>query len=592
MEKKKQNIGYFIAIFLVFNFFVLGILGTNMEIQEDAWYIQSSVDGLFGEDNRSLFVICSHFLFTGLLYLLSLTGIRLFWFNIVLLALIFSLNLINVILIMKKNSGFIGMVFSICFLLFITPITLLTYLNMTIVATYTVITGGMLSIYSIEYNSKALFGVGLAIILFGGCIRIDCLLFALAFLGIYLFVVLLFEIFNKKNGFLQMVKENKSYVLLGIMLLFIVVVLNLSYKISLEYYEPGFLEWNTARANVTDHVLPDYNEFRDEYEKIGVSNNDWELFSTYNSCDTKVYTVEQYNKIDELRKQVISASISIGGICSSLCEVFEKFGKTLTYWSCIGCYFFILILMEKRSKMLATAIVVIMHVLAVYFSITGRFIDRIQASLMISVLVLLFSLIKVERVLNLKKMLASCYILGMIMLWSFPNVGTSYYFTDEGVSYFELYKKSIEKPESLFNYMNNDNHIYYTINNKVSQYISRDNNNLYFVLVSQHWLTNYPLGVVNVFETMEKSSQSNVAFLTGYMTNLSVSKYNCQKYNVDNPFEDLVNKNVKVVLREEELETIGKMLLTYEQEHYYTNCKYKIVDKVEDCVIIQFYICK
>lgn len=64
---------------------IVAILLSQNEIYLDDWYIEACADGAFGEDNRSLLVLGSNFLLTGIIYALSLTGLRLFWLHWILL---------------------------------------------------------------------------------------------------------------------------------------------------------------------------------------------------------------------------------------------------------------------------------------------------------------------------------------------------------------------------------------------------------------------------------------------------------------------------------------------------------------------------
>ena len=71
---KKIDTKIFWSLIISFVFSAVMFMVMNMEVMEDPWYIESSADGLFGDNNVSLAVLCSHPLLTGLIYLLSRTG--------------------------------------------------------------------------------------------------------------------------------------------------------------------------------------------------------------------------------------------------------------------------------------------------------------------------------------------------------------------------------------------------------------------------------------------------------------------------------------------------------------------------------------
>ena len=99
----------------------------------------------------------------------------------------------------------------------------------------------------------------------------------------------------------------KSFVNLSIIVLCGIVLLFGAYKLSYqtncnEYARSqewaSYNETNNARAALYDYGVPDYKQYAEEYQKIGVSENDYKMwFQDYNYCDREIFTVDLMEEI-------------------------------------------------------------------------------------------------------------------------------------------------------------------------------------------------------------------------------------------------------------------------------------------------------
>ncbi len=58
--------------------------------------------------------------------------------------------------------------------------------------------------------------------------------------------------------------------------------------------------WNDVRSNLLDYGLPDYETYRDEYEELGLSKADYQLFRSANHADPEVFTPAVCEKLSLL----------------------------------------------------------------------------------------------------------------------------------------------------------------------------------------------------------------------------------------------------------------------------------------------------
>lgn len=571
-----------ISLFLCVFFIAIGYFGMSMEIQEDAWYIQSSVDGLFGRDNIDLFVLCSHYVFSFILYLLSLIPIRLFWFNIILFFGVFISNYIVVRIIIHRNGCLLGAILSFVYLSVLTPVLLFTYLNMTTIATYIVACGCLLMAYSIEVKKRKLTFLGCAWYCLGAMIRIDCFAFGFLFFGLFLMARVLPVFVSAKFNIKKVLVSKKREVRVGVFFIFISMILYFSYGIGLNMEHSEFLEWNTARANVENYELPDYDTYYEKYQEIGITKADWQLIKSWNGTDYEYFTTEKYEQIYELMQEVKSESIHQQGLGTYISQVFSAYKNSLLYGVCLACFVFSLFVLKKDGKIFAFMILLISHVLALYFAISGRFIDRIQNSILITTILFMLLMYSPQKTKKNKRYVYSVVLGGFAFLLLFKSVFVNV------PAQIEIYKNAYLSKDSVYSHFAFGENTYATYNNAVTDRISEDKENLYFVAVSQSWLTNYPLNVDNIFETSPIGSCDNLAFLSCYMVGLSPSQNNCIRYEIENPFRQLDDENLRIVARNWEAEDLANKLKAYSEEHYKENINYCITESIEDCVVVKY----
>lgn len=65
----------------------------------------------------------------------------------------------------------------------------------------------------------------------------------------------------------------------------------------------NFIEYNNARSELMDYGMPDYEEYEEKYTGLGVSRAAYDLFDTWNSGDTDVFSTEVMKELSRVREK-------------------------------------------------------------------------------------------------------------------------------------------------------------------------------------------------------------------------------------------------------------------------------------------------
>ena len=586
---------YFI-LFLCLIFVSIGVLLSLNEIYEDEWYIESSADGLFGRDNISLMTLCSNYIITGLIYLLSLTGIRLNWYLIIMLFFEYVTFILVLKSLISKWGIRTGIILSCLFALIIIPP--LYRIHMLTNSSAFLISGGCFWLFDCIKNKRKLLQSlwGYVLILIGFSMRNGVVYFSIFFFGIlWLMDVIPILIHNKDNILLEL----KHHLLPFAIVFIIMFVLGYSQSKLMEMENPGFNEWNSIRSQVDVYPIPSYKQHETEYKKIGISNTDYNLLRSVNNQDPEFFTQEKYKKIIELKnKYSVSKTISSYSLkyWIKLLLISAKgfFDNTIA-----GIWFIIILysLLYKDKKLFFKALILIIAniILIAYFNYIGRFIQRIEWSIWINVLFVILLLQPDIKFDTSNDSLFKEQVLWGVLLVLFlfgtqvPKKGAARWNDLAGKNIYKQYRYVFALPNNYYHYVLNEltekKKLHYGTHNVVIEDILKDKSSFYFVLLSQSWLLAYPLPGENIFSAAEIGTASNWGALGEYQSKLSPMRKNYSKYDIKNPFRDIVNDNIKIVGRRTEAYDRTYEIYNYVKEHYHQNVCFSIYEKIDDIII-------
>ena len=289
---------------------IVAILLSQNEIYLDDWYIEACADGAFGENNRSLLVLGSNFLLTGIIYALSLTGLRLFWLHwILLFANYVSYLMVGWILfecLEIKRASFVTALYGII----VAPLISFEF-QFTTTAAVTIASGCLFMMYAIERRKKKRWYIFSTIwIVFGAAMRVDCIVYSVAFFGIVWLKKLIDTIRKMPKGHHEKIQEFFRRLIPLATALFLCFGVEVAQHVLMSRANPGFYDWNNSRTLVDDYEHPDYFANEAAYQRLGVSYTDFLLLCSWNNQDPDFFTQDLYENLHEIKSNTSESTES------------------------------------------------------------------------------------------------------------------------------------------------------------------------------------------------------------------------------------------------------------------------------------------
>lgn len=492
------------------------------------------------------------------------------WYFVVQYIHIFSALTTITFVLCKKNERMyknVGAWFQVVFLLFA---GYEFYIRFTFSKTagLLMISGYIFLLYLIESAQKQglryLWGIFL---MFSGILIRSGMLNGITLIFLSSFVIFCYkEIKLGSNDFFHKVFK---FVILVIMIYLIQFGLG---KLNVYYYNNDetwstYLENNSIRAGVVDLSIPDYDSYASEYERIGVSKNDYQMwFIRANRGDDTLLSIETYKSISKISNSIED---DIGQKMISAMKGLLKYQKTNTMFFLLCIAGLLLLLFGKKSDIGIYICVNGFCVLAyIYLYCFGRIQHHVDASLYMAGAVIVFyyiDTVKRDYNLNMKKIILIMSLILIFFINSFYNelISSSYYGTSYG-------KIESQKEQYEENY------------NKLSL-LSDDENHFYVISAFE---TNYTYPVYNAYQKFEKGFYKNI--YRANMNHVPVYQNTLEKYNIENIWSEITNSDyVYYAVSNVCLQDIP-IVCTYINEHYNSNAIYKLVKSMEGIYVYRF----
>jgi len=301
---KKHIYEILIINLLCLLFLMMGVLLSQNEIYGDEWYIVGSVDGLFGSNNISLLTHCSNFIITGIIYLFSLTGIRLNWLLIIMLFFEYITFLLVFKSLIARFGLKRGLFFSILFLIIIFPYLFRMH-GFTNSGAF-LCAGGAFGIFDCIKNRRRIYNyiLGILLVIIGFSIRTDVILITIFLFGIFWLIDILPLVVKEINNKSRLLQVLSHYIAAFCVCFFIMLTIFFLQNMMMEKTNPNFYEWNALRSQVDNYTIPVYKQNKNEYEKLGISNVDYNLLLSLNNLDSEFFSLDKYNGIFELKNKI------------------------------------------------------------------------------------------------------------------------------------------------------------------------------------------------------------------------------------------------------------------------------------------------
>lgn len=369
---------------------------------------------------------------------------------------------------------------------------------------------------------------------------------------------------NKLITFLKIAFEPKRMVAFALVCLTIFSLNSLSRNINsgseeLQYYN----RYTRARSAVYDFSIPSYNEAKEEYDAIGISENDLALFKHSYVDDNSTFTLENLKKMKEIKNQYDSDNKTIVSVGKKMLSTefyrvigLEHDGINIIAFLMIFMMFF---LTQKKNKYFIP-IILSLAVVAGYFYIyyLGRTVYRVLFPIVFSTICYLIYMMNENSIsVDDKKRKAKNILASVLCVF----VATSGFYLSYKKNYHStLYPKNEQAK-------------------MVVAYAENYPNNKYVI---QQWYDFSAMlldDVKNVFYA-EKSSYDNNYLVTSGVYYGSPMYTKClEGFGTDNVYEELLKDNVYFVSNNED--SIDETMRCYLEEHY-ANGKTVAISKVDE----------
>lgn len=325
-----------------------------------------------------------------------------------------------------------------------------------------------------------------------------------------------------------------------------------------------YRSYNTARAGLMDLGWPDYNEHSSEYERIGVSNNDYQMWKNLaNIADPEKFSYENIKSIQEIK--TIPQK-------ESFVRTFSTATKGLIYYLVSNTMFIafvacavVLVGINRKASGKKVAVIFGLCTFAYYYLyFFGRLQHHVDAVISFAGGVILLYYCE-RKNMQIRKIIlpVSLIFLYAINYFYTDITQSSYYGSDYGniVSQKEQFRENHERM-LLF---------------------SEDNAHLYLLGAYE---TNVSYHCFSTYEVIEKGFYHNIFRLNQYT--VPVFRAPLENYEVDNPFAEIVNSDVIYYAATEACNSHLDIILQYIRENYNKDAYYSLVKYIDGFFIYRF----
>ena len=293
----KKNILYTVIVCLLFTL-IYYLMGPVYEGNDD-WAIAFQLSRGAGSFATFLYPYLS------LAFILVYSWIpSVAWWSVFLAASALLFMLIVVYYTVKKTKGFFRLILLFVWFVLIWLVGL-EYLNFTRTAVILSLSGFLIIYFAVTEERRNIYFFILRVILgcffyaLGCMVRFEAALLILPFCGLCFFIHVLFQ--HKKNT--SFIKHfSREFLYVGLMLVVAVFVnISCSYAWDQRPEWKSYQEYNTSRADVQDYLgnYPSWEEGKNQYEDIGISEIDLNGLYYWFTEDTSVYSTEKFSDLKE-----------------------------------------------------------------------------------------------------------------------------------------------------------------------------------------------------------------------------------------------------------------------------------------------------
>lgn len=428
--------------------------------------------------------------------------------------------------------------------------------------------------------------VSASICLAGTLIRFEVIYIA----GGFLLFILGVEIFE-----CIFVKKDKKYVefICGIVIpgIFVVILAfgmkwfdGFIYNQSPEY--KYFREYSSVRSAIVDTAPKEYQVYESELQKIGISENDFNLMKTWNFADNKVFSLDVMKKVGDI--------IAENKKCTPVSKekIFEEIqNRGLSgYPIFLSCVVVMILTIVFQKKKYFTAFIVfgIGWLYIIYFFVRGRVLYRLEYAVFLGVLLSMFYFWekfteKSEEIIKNKTRICIIIISLTLFLESILYLPDRSYLLPENSnrkSYIEnTFLKSWNYDARKYRKIVNID----SVSNDLLNEIKSNKDNFYFLEFNTTIQSLY--FEWNPFLALPSNYFDNFTYMSGITTNFPDWLKNIEEHHVEQPLKNLVEDNVYLI----DIESRVYQKIVFLQEHYYPEARMEFYKDLDGYQVWKIY---
>ncbi len=308
-----------------------------------------------------------------------------------------------------------------------------------------------------------------------------------------------------------------------------------------------YIEFNSYRAILLDHGFPDYEDHEDVYQSLNISNEDLDLFRSWDFADPDVFSKEALSELAEIKRKEYRKVNSV-----FLEEFFSWFPKELLKYNWISAALiivFISLMLYYVNIIWIGYEVFVLSCLQLYFFYMERYLQgRVDIGLFFaaSIVIAMISLHYIP--LNEKSNKALIMVSFVIILTLIPG----------------WYQNNKRNEDTLINKERAE---------ELLALLNEDKEKLY--LCASGSVTSYS-NAFGIWDVPPLGCQDNIYNLGGWRVNSPFTNQILEIYNVSNPFVDVINNSNIYLIDNNHINAI----VEYIRRHYYENAYAVLVKQI------------
>lgn len=574
------------------------------EVSDD-YFIDAVLSGAFGNGYDPDLLFGNIILGYVLVFFYKLIPVISFYF-ILLLTLDFLSVTAVLFILFKKKVNAVTLCMAVVFLCFLTD-DLYVVIQFTKVSAAAGISGGLLILYGLwEAKERKLRYVilGTLLSLAGTMIRFDTIYIFALFLVIAFFNYAVLFLFPKDKD-----KKPASF-MKGIAVVlkhFLVCVFIICFFFGIWYLgswisniDEGHKDYNLfnpRRVQMTDKNRPDYKDVMEEYEKLGLNENDYAMLNSWNFNDRDIYTDDKLNEISSV---INSDSIKDP---VTFVSAFNQLNKRCVFFYPAALALYILSLLSvflDRNKFYSMILIMASFFYLFWFVFYGRTLYRVEWGILFCSVACLITgfnyndsgtvTVPKKKVFGKELSVVSFYLVIFICLLLATRIPRLFKSSEYMACSDEEYKAAFYDTMYHSSIYLQDKVPFPTASRKAApdliKYIENDTEHFYYIdsfTTIQELYFNY----VPWIRPEEGLFKDKYLYLGAVTMHHPGEVFALKANGIDpyNPFKDIASKNIRFV------DNLGaKDKLAYVQRYYYPEAELELVAQIDGYSIWNIYV--